>query len=121
MKALAMVGAAKTVRLAVLLGGPALGVCVVVTPDVVFGRTPAALLVTLKITVQLLLAGIVIPLKLRAAWPAVTVEGLVPLHVPVSAPPAALMLARLSVNALPVRADALLFDSVKVTADVPPD
>jgi hypothetical protein len=34
---LAIVGAFKTVRVAVLLGGPAAGVCVVVTPDVVLG------------------------------------------------------------------------------------
>ena len=32
-----MVGAANTVRLAVLLAAPAFGVCAVVTPEVVFG------------------------------------------------------------------------------------
>ncbi len=79
------------------------------------------LLVTLKTTVQLPLAGIVIPLKLRAVCPAVQVDGLVPAHVPVTAPPAALIFASVSVKAPPVRADALLFDRVKVTTDVPPD
>jgi hypothetical protein len=70
---------------------PADGVCVVVTPEVVLGFAPAVLLVTLKTTVQLLLAGIVIPVKLRAVAPAVRVFGVVPTQVPVTAPPTALM------------------------------
>jgi hypothetical protein len=49
------------------------------------------LLVTLKITVQLLLAGIVIPVKLSAVAPAARVFGVVPAQVPVTAPPRALM------------------------------
>ena len=68
LNALVMVGVASavTVRLAVLLTAPAVGVCVVVTPDVVFGLLATLLLVTLKMIVQLLFAGIEIPVKLRA-------------------------------------------------------
>src|ERR1039457_5799978 len=117
---LAIVGAANTVRLALLLAVP-VGVCVVVTPDVLVGRTPAVLLVTLKVTVQLLLAGIVIPVKLRAVAPALKEEGVVPVQVPPTAPPTALMLASVSVNAPAVRAEALLLDSVSVTTELPPD
>jgi hypothetical protein len=120
LKALAMVGEASTVRMAVLLAAPAVGVCVVVTPEVVLLRAPGVLLVTLKITVQLPLAGIAIPLKLSAVWPAVNVEGVVPVQLPVTAPPTALILTSVSVNAPPVRGDVLLFASVRVTVDVPP-
>ena len=118
---LAMVGAANTVRVAVLLAVPAVGVCVVVTPDVVLLLPPTVLLVTLKVTVQLLLAGIVIPVKLRAVAPALKEDGVVPTQVPPTAPPTALMLVRVSVNAPPVRAEALLLDSVRVTTELPPD
>ena len=120
MKALAMVGAAKTVSVAVLLGDPAVGVCVVVTPDVVLFWAPAVLLVTLKITVQLPLSGIVIPEKLSAVWPADNEDGVAP-QVPPTAPPAALMFTSVSVNAPPVSAEVLLLESVRVTTDVPPD
>ena len=117
---MAMVGAANTVRVALLLAVP-VGVCVVVTPDVLLGWTPAVLLVTLNVTVQLLLAGIVIPVKLRAVAPAIKEEGVVPAQVPPTAPPAALMLASVSVNAPAVRAEALLLDSVSVSTELPPD
>ena len=116
-----IVGAVYTVRVAVLLTVPAVGVCVVVTPDVVLFWTPAVVLVTLKITVQLVLAGMVIPVKLRAVVPAVNVEGVVPVQVPVTDPPTALMPTSVSVNAPPVRADELLLDSVKVTTEGAPD
>ena len=120
-KALLIVGVPNTVRFAVLLAVPAVGVCVVVTPEVAFGCTPTVLLVTLKITVQLLLAGMVMPVKLSAVCPADRVDGVVPAQVPVTDPATALMLANVSVSAPPVRADALLFDSVKVTVEFPPD
>jgi hypothetical protein len=84
------------------------------------GLLPPVLLVTLKVTVQLLLAGIVTPVKLRAVAPAPKEDGAVPTQVPPTAPPAALMLTSVSVNAPPVRAEALLFDKVKVATDVPP-
>ena len=121
LNALAMVGAASTVSVAVLLAAPALGVCVVVTPEVVLLLLPGVLLVTLKIAVQLPLRGMVIPLKLRAVAPAVKEDGVVPEQVPLTAPPAALMLVSVSVNAPPVRAEALLLDKVRVTTEVPPD
>jgi len=117
---LAIVGATKTLRLAELLAGPAVGVCVVVTPEVVFGCTPAVLLVTEKMTVQLLLAGIVIPLKLRAVAPATKVAGVVPTQVPVTAPPTALILLSVSVNEALVKVVALVLPSVSVTVEVPP-
>src|SRR5437660_1337899 len=75
---------------------------------------------TLKVTVQLPLAGMVIPLKLRAVAPAARVLGVVPTQVPPTAPPTALMFTSVSVKAAPVRADALLFDRVRVTNEVPP-
>src|SRR5260370_912680 len=109
-----------TVRVAVLLGEPADGVCVVVTPDVVLGFPPTVLLVTLKVTVQLPLAGIVIPVKLRAVAPGLKVDGVVPTQVPPTAPPTALILDSVSVNAPPVRLEALLFDKVRVARELPP-
>ena len=113
-----MVGAASTVRLAVLLPVPVV-VCVVVTPDVAFGCMPGMLLVTGKVTVQLPLAGMVIPEKLREVWP--TVKVVPAAHDPPTTPPTADMLVSESLNAAPVRAEALLFDSVKVTVGFPPD
>src|SRR5258708_38723531 len=116
-----MVGDASHVKTAVLLGDRAEGVCVVVTPDVVLGFPPTVLLVTLKVTVQLLLAGIVMPVKLRAVAPALKEDGVVPVQVPPTAPPTALMLDSVSVNAPPVRFDALLLDNVRVATELPPD
>ena len=75
---------------------------------------------TLNITVQLPLAGIAIPEKLRAVWPAVKVVGVVPAQVPDTAPPCALILARVSVKAAPVSALALPFVNVRVTEEFPP-
>jgi hypothetical protein len=120
LNALAMVGAASTVRFAVLLPEPA-EVCVVVTPDVLLGWTPGVLLVTLKVTVQLALVGILIPVKLRAVWPPLKEVGVVPVQVPVTDPAAVLMLVSVSVNAPPVRAEALLLVKVRVTTELPPD
>jgi hypothetical protein len=57
--------AADTARVALLLPVPADGVCVVVTPDVTLALAPMVLLVTLKVTVQLPLAGRTIPVKLK--------------------------------------------------------
>src|SRR5260370_1285565 len=109
-----MVGDASTVRVAVLLAGPAIGVCIVATPDVVLGLAPAVVLVTLKVTVQLLLAGIVIPLKFRAVAPADIVARVLPVQVPPSAPPTALMLDSVSVNEPLVRGDTLPLVNVRV-------
>ena len=120
LNALEIVGVVNTVKAAVLLAVPTV-VCEVVTPEVVLFWTPTVLLLTLNITVQLPLAGMVMPVKLRAVWPAVNVAGVVPVQVPVTAPPKALMLTSVSVNAPPVRADVMLFDRVKVTTEVPPD
>src|SRR5438128_2408415 len=122
LKTLLIVGGATTVRLAVLLAVPATGVCVVVTPDVVFGCTPAVLLVTSKMTVQLLLVGIVIPLKPRAVAPATRLFGVVPTHVPVTLPPAALIFVNVSVNDAPVSVvEVFELLKVNVTVLVPPD
>ena len=79
------------------------------------------LLVTLKTTVQLLLAGMVIPLKLRAVAPAVKEDGVVPTQVPVTLPPAALIAVSVSLKAPPLSAEVLLLERVRVTTDVPPD
>jgi len=118
--ALAIVGGATTVRLAVLLTAPAVGVCVVVTPDVVFGCTPDVLLVTAKVTVQLLPAGIVMPVKPRAVAPAANVFGVVPTQLPPTAPPTALMFVSVSVKAPPDSAEAFELLKVNVTVEVPP-
>ena len=115
-----IVASAKTDRLAVLLAAPAIGVCVVVTPDVVFGFVPSVLLVTLKITVHEPLAGIVMPLKLRAVALAASVFGVVPTHVPPTAPPTAAIFTSVSVNEPLPRAAAFELVSVSVTTLVPP-
>jgi hypothetical protein len=91
------------VRVAVLLAAPAVVVCVVVTPEVVLFSVPVVELVTLKITVQLLLAGIVMPVKLADVAPAVKVVGVVPEQVPVTEPPDAVMpVGKVSLKAPPV-------------------
>ena len=120
-KALVMLGAATTVRVAVLLPVPTV-VWAVVMPEVVLGSAPAWVLVTLKITVQLLLAGMVMPVKLSAVAPAVKVPGVVPAQVPVTLPPAALIFTRVSPKDAPVSAvEALPLAKVTVTTEVPPD
>ncbi len=121
LKALAIVGAARTVTVAVLLAVPAVGVCVVFTPEVVLCCAPAVALVTLNVTVQLPLAGMVMPLKLNAVAPAVKDDGVVPVQVPPTEPPEALMCTNESVNAPPVMAVALALVNVRVTVEVPPD
>ena len=78
------------------------------------------LLVTLKVTVQLPLAGIVMPVKLNEVWPAVKEIGVVPAQVPPTLPATALMLTSVSVNAPPNRAEALLLNRVRVTRELPP-
>ena len=79
------------------------------------------LLVTLKVTVQVPLDGMVMPVKLRLVWPAVRVDGEVPAHVPPTAPPTALIFTSVSVKAPPVRAEVLLLERVRVTTELPPD
>jgi hypothetical protein len=110
-----------TVRMAVLLTAPAVAVCAVVTPDAVLELFPGWLLVTLKTTVQLPLAGIAIPLKLSAVCPTVNEDGVVPEQVPPTAPPAALIFTSVSVKEPPPSADALPLVSVRVTTELPPD
>ena len=97
-----------------------MGASVAVTPEVTLGFAPWTLLVTLKVTVQLLEAGIVIPEKLSAVAPATNVAGVVPTQVPPTAPPVALILTSVSVNDPFVRGIALLFASVRVTTEFPP-
>ena len=112
---------APTSSVALLLAAPAVGVCVVVTPEVVLGSDPTVVLVTLNVTVQLPLAGMVIPVKLSAVAPALKVVGVVPTQVPPTAPPTALIFDSVSVNAPPVSAVALLLVKVRVTVEAPPD
>jgi len=114
------VGGAKTERFAVLLAVPGVVVCVVVTPEVVFGFVPGVLLLTSKMTVQLPLPGIVIPLKLSAVALAASVFGVVPTQVPVTLPPTALILASVSVNEALVRSAVFVLVNVKVTVELPP-
>ena len=79
------------------------------------------MLVTLKVTVQLLLAGIVIPVKLSAVAVAARVFGVVPTQVPVTGPPTALMFTSVSLKFAPTRLPGFVLDSVTVTTEVPPD
>src|SRR5438270_355891 len=110
-----------TSSVAVLLGLPAVGVCVVVTPEVVFDWTPAVLLVTAKVTLQLPPAGMVMPLKLRLLAPALKLLGVIAPQVLVTAPPLALIFASVSVKEAFVSAiEALLLESKSVTVEVPP-
>src|SRR5712691_10162871 len=92
------VGGLTTVRFAVLLTAPAIGVCAVVTPEVELGLTPKLLLFTANVTVQLPLAGRLIPVKLRAVAFAPSALGVVPVQLPPTGPPTALMLTSVSVN-----------------------
>ena len=78
------------------------------------------LLVTAKVTVQELLAGIVMPLKLKLVAPATSVFGVVPTQAPPTAPPTALMFVSVSVKLAPVRLLALLLLRVSVTVELPP-
>ncbi len=85
------------------------------------GREPAVELVTLNVTVQLPLAGMVIPLKLSAVAPAVNELGVVPTQVPPTTPPSALIFDSVSVNAPAVSAVVLLLVRVRVTKELPTD
>ncbi len=115
-----MVGKAKTDSGAVLLGAPATGVCVVATPEVWLALVPGVLLVTAKLTVQLPLAGIVIPLKVRLVAPAAKVFGVVPAQVPPTAPPTAPKPVSASLNEAPVSALLFGFVRVRVRVELPP-
>lgn len=114
-----IVGGAITVRFAVLLAVPTV-VCVVVTPLVVFCLMPAVLLVTSKVTVQVLFAGIVMPLKLKAVAPAAKVAGVASAQVPPTTPPAAVIPVSVSVNEAFVSAVAFVLPKVSVTVELPP-
>ena len=105
-----MVGAGRvaTVRVAVLLPVPAVGVCVVVTPLVELGLPATLLLVTVNVTVQLLEAGILNPVKLIEVCPAVSDVGVVPVQVPPTVPATALMFTNVSDNAPPDNAVLLV-------------
>src|SRR5207244_2834155 len=109
---LLMAGGTITVSVAVLLAVPAVGVCVVVTPEVVFDWTPPVLLVTSKVTLQLPPAGMVMPLKLRLLAPALKLLGVIAPQVLVTAPPLTLIFASVSVKEALVSAiEALLLES----------
>jgi hypothetical protein len=119
--ALAICGGAITVKVAVLLVSPATGVSAVVTPEVVFGCSPAVALVTGKLTAQLELAGIVMPLKLKFVAPADKFAGVIPAQLPPVAPPTAVIFVKTSVNEAFVRLTGLLLLKVSVTVDCPPE
>ena len=114
-------GGLATIRLAVLLTPPATVVCVVLTPEVVLGLMPNTVLVTANVTVQLPFAGMAMPLKLNVMAPAASAAGVVPIQVPPTAPPTALMFVRVSVKAPPVSGEVLLLDRANVTTELPPD
>ena len=109
-----------TVRIAVLLTAPAVGVCVVVTPEVALGRSPSVLLVTEKLSVHEPLAGTVMPLKLNNVAPAESVAGVMPAQEPVTAPPTALIPISVSVNEAFVTLPAVVLLSDRKTVEAPP-
>ncbi len=77
--------------------------------------------VTTTVTVQLLLAGIVIPLKLRLVCPFVKLLPLAPVQVPPAlCAPLIDMWLNESVKLAPVISTAFGFVSVKVIVEVPP-
>src|SRR5258708_5159582 len=103
-----------------LLGLP-VAASLVDTPEVKFGFVPTWVLATVNAMVQLPPAGIVMPEKLRAVAPAPKVLGVVPVQLPPTAPPDALMLKSESVNAAPVRLMPVFgLVSVSVSVEVPP-
>jgi hypothetical protein len=119
--AFAIVGAPRTVRFAVFDVVPAVGVCVVVTPLVVFGLTPTVLEVTTTVTVQLPLAGMVNPLSVNAVAAFAKLFPLAPTQVPPAlCAPLIAMFASVSVKLAPVKALAFGFVNVKVIVEVPP-
>ena len=118
---LPMDGGATTVRVAGVLELP-VRASLLDTPDAVFVNAPGTVLVTVNVTVQLAPAGIVMPEKLRFVAPALKAAGVVPVQLPPTVPPAALMLTSVSVNAAPVRLmPELGAVSVSVTTEVPPE
>ena len=66
------------------------------------------------------MAGMVIPLKLNAVAPAESVFGVVPTQVPVTALPAALIFASVSVKDAFVRSIAFVLVRVSVTVELLP-
>ena len=90
--------ATTTVRLAVLLGDPAAGVCVLVAPEVVLLLPPRLVLVTTKVTVQAVFVPIEIPLKLTEVAPTTKDDGVVPVQVPPTVVEATLMLTNVSLS-----------------------
>src|SRR5689334_9089814 len=109
--ALAIVGLPSTKRLSVFEPGPC-GSAFVVTPLAALGSVPITLLVITTVTVQPA-AGMLIPVKLRLVWPAVSAEGVVPVQVPPTVWLAEIdMFTIVSRKAPPVCATPVGFDSV---------
>ncbi len=107
--------------MAVLEPVPAVGTSVVVTPLAVFGLVPTVYDITTTVTVQLLLAGIVIPLKLRLLSKFAKLLPLAPVQVPPAfCAPLTHMLLNASVKLAFVIATLFGFVSVNVIVEVPP-
>lgn len=81
---------------------------------------PGVSLVTAKLTVQLPLAGMVMPLKLSVVAPALSMTGVVPVQVPPTAPLTAVIPESMSVKDAPVNAIVCVFVSVRVTVELLP-
>ena len=115
-------GGESTTRFAVLEAGPATGDSLLVTPEAVLLLMPELLLVTVTVTVQLPVNGMVSPEKFNVpVWPAAKLFDDAPAQLPPAAPaPLMLMLARVSVKLEPVRGTLLELASVKVRRLVPP-
>jgi hypothetical protein len=111
---------AVTVKSTEVAGDPMV-VCIVVTPLVVLGCTPNVVDVTVTVTVQLLLAGIEIPLKVSAVVAFAKLLLAAPVHVPPALwAPLIDILLKVSEKPAPVKILALGLESVNVMVEVPP-
>lgn len=115
--------AAPTVKVAVLLTGPAAGNCVLVTPLAVLGNAPVVVLVTITVTVQPP-AGRLGTVRFSALTPVAPTTRTGLLVTPVQVPPimveATLMLVSVSVKLALVSATALPLPKVNVLVLVSP-
>ena len=92
-----------------------------VTPDVVLLKTPCVLLSDTKDYRATAVRRNRDIAEAEAGVARGQSTGVVPTQLPVTLPPAALIFTSVSVKAAPVRLDALLFVSVRVIVEVPPD
>jgi hypothetical protein len=117
--AIVVVVGAFTVNVAVLLAAPAVGVTLVVTPEVAFVCAPTTLPRTANCTIQLPFDGKATPLIFTFVAPAGRLIGASNAQLPLTAPPAVTRFVNVSLNAATMP-NGLGLVIVAVTTDVPP-